>query len=235
MTHLPASFHILPDSLGPLVREAVTLPWSGVQIQVTRPVDTDALLDQAQSDPEQNLPYWAEVWPSGIALADAILQRPDAVNAKPVFELGCGLGITAVAAAHAGADLTISDYAPDSLALALNNLRQNGGFANRAIQLNWRDPGAEFWQMVGAGFPVVLAADVLYESRDIEPLLEFMERIVAPGGLLWLAEPGREVAGRFLAAASERGWQGERTEHPGPWPDPREEGVVVRLHRLRRP
>ena len=25
---------------------------------------------RAAGDPEQNLPYWAEIWPSGIALAD---------------------------------------------------------------------------------------------------------------------------------------------------------------------
>ena len=81
---------------------------------------------------------------------------------------------------------------------------------------------------------MVLAADVLYESRDIEPLLAFFKRIVAPGGLLWLAEPGRGVAERFLERAAQHGWAGSRDEHSGPWPDPKDEGVVVRLYQLRR-
>jgi predicted nicotinamide N-methyase len=198
-------------------------------------MDTDALLDQASGDPEQNLPYWAEIWPSGVALADAIMQQPELVAGKRVFELGCGLGITAVAACHAGADLIISDYSADALALAVNNLRQNQAFPTRALRINWRDPDAEFDRLTEGGFPVVLAADVLYEKRDIEPLLAFCDRLVAPGGLLWLAEPGRSVAERFLERAAEQGWVGgERSEHPGPWPDPKDEGVVVRLYQLRR-
>ncbi len=234
MESFPDAYAVIPDSLGPLAREEVTLPRSGVRVVVSRPIDVDALLDQAAGDPEQNLPYWAEIWPSGVALADAILQEPDLVAGKPVFELGCGLGITAVAAAHAGADLILSDYSPESLALALNNLSQNGAFAHHAIQLNWREPTPEFERMIGEGFPVVLAADVLYEARDIGPLLVFVERVVGPGGLFWLAEPGRAIAGRFLEQAAERGWRGERTEHAGPWPDPKDEGVVVRLYQLRR-
>lgn len=234
MTAFPERFHIIPDALGPLAREEVRLPRSGVCLHVTRPIDTDALLDQAADDPEQNLPYWAEIWPSGAALADAILQQPELVAGKRVFELGCGLGITAVVASHAGADLVISDYSPDALALAVNNLRQNNAFATQAVRLNWRDPDEAFIRLSAGGFPVVLAADVLYETRDIAPLLAFFDQVVAPGGLLWLAEPGRAVAERFLEQASALGWSGERTEHEGPWPDPKDEGVVVRLYQLRK-
>ena len=84
------------------------------------------------------------------------------------------------------------------------------------------------------GFPVVLAADVLYERRDVAPLLALVERIVAPDGLLWLAEPGRAVAGAFVETARAQGWAGSSDTHPGPWPDPKDAGVVVTVHQLRR-
>ena len=34
-----------------------------------RPPDADALIDEATFDEDEFLPYWAELWPSGLALA----------------------------------------------------------------------------------------------------------------------------------------------------------------------
>jgi predicted nicotinamide N-methyase len=210
------------------------LPRTGVTFELLQPDDIDKLLDDVVDDPEENLPYWAELWPSGIALAEAILQHPDTTRGRRAIEIGCGLGVTAIAALRSGADLVVCDYARSSLDLCRYNALTNAGREPQAIQLNWRRPSDEFLRIVGDGFPVVLAADVLYESRDVEPMLALMERVVGPGGLLWLAEPGRAVAGRFIELARSRGWCGEGTTHPGPWPDPRDTGVVVNLYRLRR-
>lgn len=223
------------DAIGPLIDEAVPLPRSGHPLTITRPTDMDGLLDRIAGDPEQNLPYWAELWPSGIALADAILREPDLVHGKAVLELGCGAGTTAAAAILAGAHLTVTDYAPEALTLCRYNTLVNAAAEPAAaVQLNWRAPDAGFLRLAGAGFPVVLVADGLYETRDIEPLLALAGRIVAPGSLLWLAEPGREVAARFLERARAEGWDGPSDQHAGPWPDAADDGVRVGLHRLRR-
>jgi predicted nicotinamide N-methyase len=205
---------------------------------VVRPADIDALLDQVVDDPEQNLPYWTELWPSGIALAAAIAGEPELVRGTPALELGCGIGITAAIALEAGADLIATDYAPESLILTRVNCLQHTGREPRTLQMNWRDPGDALLETLCAdapeGFPVVLAADVLYERRDIGPLLNLVEQIVAPGGMLWLAEPGRVPATKFLDEASQRGWTwGSRNWH-GPWPDRGDEAVVARVHQLRR-
>src|SRR3712207_7394386 len=34
--------------------------------RITLPEAVDPLLDAAEDDPEQNLPYWATIWPSGV-------------------------------------------------------------------------------------------------------------------------------------------------------------------------
>jgi predicted nicotinamide N-methyase len=215
-----------------IVETPVVLPWNDVQINIQQPVSYDRLLTAAARDPEQNLPYWATIWPSGIALADAILQQPDALVQQPVLELGCGLGVTAIAALAAGADLIVTDYSPESLLLCRVNTLINIGHEPRTLWLNWRKPSAVL--MSQAPFPVVLAADILYERRDVEPLLTLVEQLVAPGGLLWLAEPGRPPAQQFVAAAIAAGWRDKATQHHGPWPDPQDQGVMVNLHRLRR-
>jgi predicted nicotinamide N-methyase len=221
--------------LGELVDEAVPIPGTGQVQTILRPVETDRLLDLAAGDPEQNLPYWAELWPSGIALAGAIAARPELVRGRQVLELGCGLGVTAIAALAAGADLTVTDYADDALTLARFNCLRATGRAPAALRVNWRAPDEAFQDLVAAGFPVVLAADVLYEARDVAPLAGLAGRIVAPGGLLWLAEPGRRPALRFLTEMRAAGWAEEATTWEGPWPDPNDAGVIVTVHALRRP
>jgi predicted nicotinamide N-methyase len=230
-----ASPRAATDDLGPLAAEVVRLPWTGQSLRVERPTDTDRLLDRVAADPEQNLPYWAEIWASGVALADAVLRDPGAVAGRRVLEVGCGIGVTAAAALRAGAELTVCDYFPEALAFCAAACRANAGRAPRALTVNWRAPGSAFFAEAGAPFPVVLAADVLYEERDVEPLMGFAAAVVEPGGLLWLAEPGRPPALLWLEAVRGLGWAVESETHRGPWPDPADDakGVVVGIHRVR--
>ena len=161
---------------------------------ITRPVDYDRLIDDAAADPEQNLPYWAELWPSGVALAAKIARDPAIVQGRRVLELGCGLGVTAIAAMRAGADLLVTDYSPEALALCSLNALEQAGAEPKTLRVNWRDPNPRL-NDAGVGFPVVLAADVLYESRDVDPLLALVERGRGAG---WraLARRARTPAGR---------------------------------------
>ena len=54
---------------------------------ISRPVDYDRLIDDAAADPEQNLPYWAELWPSGVALAAKIACDPGSCGADVCWSL----------------------------------------------------------------------------------------------------------------------------------------------------
>jgi predicted nicotinamide N-methyase len=223
------------DAIGPLRVERVELPGTTESLLISRPVDFDRLIDDAAADPEQNLPYWAELWPSGVAMAGKITREPAIVRGRRVLELGCGLGVTAVAALRAGADLLVTDYSPEALALCSLNALDQAGTQPKTLRVNWRDPDPTMQHAASEGFPVVLAADVLYERRDVDPLLTLVERVVAPDGELWLAEPGRPPAARFLESIGARGWIAESEECSGPWPDPEDnrKEIVVTIHRIR--
>lgn len=220
--------------IGPVVENAIVIPGTGRSVVVVRPADIDALLEHVVDDPEQNLPYWAELWPSGIALAGAIAREPGIVRGRRVLELGSGTGITAALAMDAGADLVATDYAAESLLLTRLTCCRFTGREPETHQLNWRAPLPNALAIPAGGFPVVLAADVLYERRDIAPLLDLVERIVAPDGILWLAEPGRPPAEAFLEQARMGSWSIRTTDWNGPWPDPADAGVIARVHTLRR-
>lgn len=218
-----------------MVERSVHLPWSERDYAITMPAEFDSLLDQVVDDPEQNLPYWAEIWPSGLALADMIEQSPAPWRGLRVVELGCGLGLTAIAALRAGAVLSVVDYARAALDLCRRNCRANADSEPAALAMNWRN-AEEVAMLVARGrYEVVLAADVLYERRDIEPLMRLLPRVLEPGGVVWLAEPGRPVAAEFLTGTELMGGQRRSLEHRGPWPDSSDDGVVVGLHELRLP
>lgn len=224
------------EAIGPLRTDKVVIPGTSEMYEITRPVDFDSLLDSAAEDPQQNLPYWAELWPSGIALAAEVLNASDSLDDVRALELGCGLGVTAIAALQRGVSLLVTDYASESLALCALNTARNVGRTPVASRVNWREPDPAFLRIVREGLPLVLAADVLYEGRDVEPLCELVERVVAPGGILWLAEPGRPPAQRFVEEMTEAGWLDTVTTCSGPWPDPEDNarGVVVQVHRMTR-
>ena len=217
--------------------EQVRLPLTGRVLEIRKPTEAsrERMFEAARQDPDKQMPYWARIWPSGVALGDVALERRDELAGQRVLELGCGLGTTATALLESGAILTVSDYSPLPLAFCRLNALRNTGRGPRTLRFNWRSPDAN--ELVraeaGGGYPLILGADLLYEGRDVEPLLAIVERILAPDGMLWLAEPGRKTAQRFLNTAAGLGWQGVSRTMNGPWPDGTTD--TVNVHFLRRP
>lgn len=219
-----------------LETQLVTLPRSSRHYSIRRPDEPsrDRLFAEARADPDKQMPHWTNIWPSGVALADAVLERGADVAGKRVLELGCGLGVTATAVMTAGGQLVVSDYSTLSLRHCRYNALMNAGRSPRLLRFNWRDSNWPRPLQVEASrrFPLILAADVLYEGRDVGPLLDLIERLLAPGGALWLAEPGRKTAQRFLDIAAAAGWESVTTSADGPWPDG--STATVAIHSLQR-
>ena len=159
---------------------------AGVPLALLRPVAPEDLIDEDMFDQDEFLPYWAELWPAARALADAL---PN-VAGMQVVELGCGLGVTSLVAAAKGVQVTATDWAPDAIVLLRKNAARNG-LSLRAEVRDWREP----WD---ARFDLALAADVLYERRNVEPLLERL-RGLAPVAYVGLA--GRPYEQEFLRLA----------------------------------
>jgi predicted nicotinamide N-methyase len=157
---------------------------------VLRPPSADELIDEDAFDDEEFLPYWAELWPSGVALAEHVGSR-DLAGTR-VVELGAGLGLPSLAAALRGADVLATDWAEDAVALLRANAGRNG-IALRVERVRWDEPRLI---VAGAPYDLVLAADVLYEARNADQLLDLLPQL---GGEILLADPGRPFAKGFLA------------------------------------
>jgi len=144
------------------------------------------------------VPYWARPWPSGLALAGALADAPPLPPGTRVLELGCGLGAPSVVAARAGAEVLATDGVADAVAFAAHALALNEVTADVA-QVDWAQHGEA---LVARGpFDVLLAADVLYLQANVEIALRLWPRLLAPGGVLRVADPHRAGTRDFLAAA----------------------------------
>jgi predicted nicotinamide N-methyase len=186
-----------------LVEEIV--PLRGRELSILRPRSSEALLDEAAFEHEEFLPYWAELWPSGVALARMLSGR--ALRGARTLELGCGLALPSIAAALSGGRVVATDWSPDALELAELNAARNG-VSLELIRFSWAAPETIVER---APWDLVLAADVLYERRNVEQLLTLLPRL---GGEVLLAEPGRPHARSFLEQAAER-WRVARTDREG--------------------
>jgi predicted nicotinamide N-methyase len=179
-----------------LVEEAVGV--HGRELRVLRPRDAEALLDEEAFEHEEFLPYWADLWPSALALARAIGAR--ALGGRRVVELGCGLGLPSIAAALQGGRVLATDWSPEAVAVTAENAERNGASLDTLV-CSWAHPQP----IVERGpWDVVLASDVLYEARDVQPLLDALGPLLGERGVAWIADPGRAPAERFLEEAQER-------------------------------
>ncbi len=204
-----------------------TVEVGGEIYRITHPAAADALIDEEDFARDERLPYWAELWPSAVALARRTAREN--LTGRRVIELGCGVGLpTVVALASGGAEVTATDHYETALDFVRYNARVNlGGHEPEVRLLDWHAPEAG-----GLGaFDVVLAADVLYEARNVQALAALIPALLAPDGELLLADPRRKDTPDFLEEMLKRGFRSSTEEHAVLSGD-RE--VVVLVHRLRR-
>jgi SAM-dependent methyltransferase len=103
-----------PESALPFDITVEEFPVGPHRLRLWRPVEP-----QEVDDPEAERglagPVWAQTWTSGFVLADLVARQ--SLRGVRVLDVGCGLGLVGLAAARAGADVTVSDRSRYALAL----------------------------------------------------------------------------------------------------------------------
>ncbi|HEX4896810.1 MAG TPA: 50S ribosomal protein L11 methyltransferase [Candidatus Limnocylindrales bacterium] len=140
-------------------------------------------------DPDAALPYWAFAWAGGLAIGRYLLERPEAVAGRRVFDLATGSGLCAIAAMRAGARVAtgvdIDAFAAAAIGL---NARANGARVTvlRRDVLDEEPPDTD----------VILAGDCWYDARLAERVLPWLRRAQGHGIDVLVGDPGR----RYLPA-----------------------------------
>jgi ETFB lysine methyltransferase len=198
------------------------------RVEVILPAASEELIDETEFNVDERLPYWAELWPSARALARHLLDEPEISG--PALELGCGIALPSLALRHRGVGVLATDYYEDALLFARANAARIGVTDLATRLVDWRTPPADLGR-----FSLILAADVLYESRNVEPLARALDRLLADGGTALIADPGRVYFPAFLDVVEANGWVLDRVDQraePSPGGDAFQIQVtVVRLSR----
>lgn len=193
--------------------------------RILHPLAADALIDEAEFEIDERLPYWAVIWPSAIALARYISACN--LSGKRVLELGCGVGLPSVVALDHGAEVTATDHYTIALDFARQNARSNTGRELETIHLDWHSPVED-----GLGqFDLVLAADVLYEQRNVPALAALIPTLLTQDGEALISNPRSRDTPIFLKALEDRGFR--RTVESATVEQGDRE-IEVLLHTLRR-
>jgi len=186
------------------------LRFGASEFKLKRVKNLDELVDQVDDvafAEDERLPYWAELWPSAIALSRFILSQPELFREKDVLELGCGLGLTSLALAQTDpARLLLTDYEQDALDLSAENFKLNNLPQPECALLDWRDPQLE------ETFDVLIASDVLYEERFFRPIINVLGNRLKKNGTCILAEPGRPIAKGFFELLLQAGFILKQTD-----------------------
>jgi predicted nicotinamide N-methyase len=133
-------------------------------------------------------PFWAFAWPGSLALARYLLDQPDVVAGRRVYDFGSGGGLAAIAAVKAQAASVVAvDVDPLAAAILPLNACLNGV---SGIEVRVEDPTER--DHVNA--EVVLAGDVCYDLEPSPRITAWLRTLARAGKTVILAEPGRAYA-----------------------------------------
>jgi predicted nicotinamide N-methyase len=163
-------------------------------------IDSGALLrERVIADP----PYWALVWTGARAIA-AVVQGRSMPPFVRVLDLGCGLGLSGLAAARRGFHVTFGDYLDEPLEFVRATLDREAISRADVRRVDFtRDAPGERYELI-------LAADIVYDPAHYAPLASFLDASLAARGTILLTESLRADARVFLEGMHARGFTDDK-------------------------
>jgi predicted nicotinamide N-methyase len=185
----------------------VQIDINGYIINLVKVTNIDDLLERANSADE--IPFWAELWPSSIGLARYILEHKTDFKDRSVLELGAGVGLAGIAAKLAGGQGVQSDFTIEALRFTQVNCLRNQVAATDLLLADWRN----FPIDIGS-FDWIIGADILYEKSLHSQLSNIFKQYLKPDGAVLLADPGRNYGKDFIRESNVTGWRLSQSSYP---------------------
>ena len=155
-------------------------------------LDLFKLMQQKAENKQASFPYWAQVWPAAIALAQFVVNHPKYTKNKTVLELAAGLGLPSLAAAPLAKNVACTDYITTAVEVAQQSANYNGFDNVQCYTLDWNALPHDLET------EVLLLSDVNYEPQQFEVLYNVMQRFLQKGTTILLSTPQRLMAKPFI-------------------------------------
>jgi len=170
----------------------------GRYIRIHTAADLESRLDRSRllHDESYSPPYWALLWSGSRELARYLGEGVE-LRGRSALEVGCGLGLVALAAALAGARVTAIDRDPAAIEFLRASALENAV----AIETWVGEPSV----LGERRFDAVMAAELLYDRAGFGDLAAALVAAVAPGGWLWIADAERVDTRSFFEVLARMG------------------------------
>lgn len=202
----PPPLPVIPGFSYPIAWEQMFWDGGKKSLWVLRPSDFEPLLDDPdvarRNAADDYMPYWAQVWAGAFVLADALAQKQWPAGLE-TLEIGCGLGLTGLAALQLGLKVDFTDYEPLAVDFCLHSAAANGIPADQygGYTLDYRKPQDR-------QYALILGGEVLYEEKLVRWVCGLLKKMLAPGGETWVADPYRRACDRLDEILAEHNLKG---------------------------
>jgi len=144
-------------------------------------------------------PLFGIIWPSSLVLAHYICNYD--TGSKRILEIGCGMALSSLLLNKQHADITATDYHPETSKFLKRNAKLNDDDSIAYEQTDWADNDDDLGL-----FDLIIGSDVLYEDEHIELLADFIESHSKQTCEVILVDPGRGRKNKLSAKMIEFGF-----------------------------
>jgi ETFB lysine methyltransferase len=188
----------------PVPHNTFSMSTASGAMQFVRPADPESILDSMtdeEYEKDKMLPYWAELWPASFGLFNFLAAKwRDVLPERGLLcELGSGLGIVSALLAANNVRCIATDISFDACRFSQHNILLHARCAS-VVCTDWRQPAFK------RSFDCVVASDIIYEARWVEPVLRFLYDELVAGGTALIADPCRQWWQLFKDSARAAGF-----------------------------
>ena len=151
-------------------------------------------------------PIFGVVWPSSRVLAHYISDYN--TGSKRILEIGCGMALSSLLLNKQHANITATDYHPETGIFLARNALLNEDEPIAYKQVDWADTEDDLGL-----FELMIGSDLLYEEQHIALLAKFIEAHSNPACEVIIVDPGRGRKNKLSARMIEFGFS-SRQEKP---------------------
>ncbi|MFT4816347.1 MAG: putative nicotinamide N-methyase [Pseudohongiellaceae bacterium] len=144
-------------------------------------------------------PIFGVVWPSSKVLAHYISDYD--TGSKRILEIGCGMALSSLLLNKRHADITATDYHPESKVFLARNAILNEDQPIPFKQVDWADTEDDLGL-----FDLIIGSDLLYEEQHIALLANFIETHSNQTCEVVIVDPGRGRKNKLSARMIEFGY-----------------------------
>ena len=144
-------------------------------------------------------PIFGVVWPSGRLLARLMLDHH--VIGKRVLDVGCGIALASRILNQRSADITATDYHPETEGFLVHNVKLNHGKKIPFVRTGWADLNDDLGK-----FDLIIGSDILYEVEHVSLLSAFINLHARDHCDVIIVDPRRGYHAKFSKKMAELGY-----------------------------